>query len=556
MGRPKKKPEYLKEKADKAKEAAKALAREKVAHLVQSSCEDIPVFPYGYNAEKRPPDWVTAPAGLNREKFIEDYLSKDYLPANATQQQFENLYGQLHQYHLSISPHSLESNKKCNIRPEIVVGGKLIPEEKHDGTPVTSYLDKNMKNTYHIIRVWDARKKGRFLEFLRQNCSGYVLAWRVYALLVLFKSAKWCYFSDEPAIVVDLGHIWTFVMSRQHSTYSVVEHTKFGSDSMEAGVDVLDAVYQNAITMDEDTMEPDEESVAAVHFFLLLLGEAPRSEVFKTIIFSTITTKKVKQCQSTGLVYDSLAKNWNKLCKCVCHLRLMVIEALMEANLRVERPNVIKPAEPHHTLVDLFKEMTIHKRKAQYKCSSIAMDDKLRQVYGLLKERGADGKYVYSESAYKNIMKCLSLIRYSSVVIGLMVREKPYTYPMFLIDTNDTSVKYVADELLFWDKYKSFEKDHKAAFESKDRVECECQYSLVMRFLPDTTPFLRRWGYSASLSIEEINLWCDTFKSKTPSMGEVPAGKFVIREWRKVNLELETKLKALIVFIGENYLGD
>lgn len=40
------------------------------------------------------------------------------------------------------------------------------------------------------------------------------------------------------------------------------------------------------------------------------------------------------------------------------------------------------------------------------------------------------------------------------------------------------------------------------------------------------------------------------------SMGEVPAGKFVIREWRKVNLELETKLKALIVFIGENYLGD
>lgn len=47
-----------------------------------------------------------------------------------------------------------------------MVGGKVIPEEKHDGTPVTSYIDKNMKNTYHIIRVWDSRKKGSFLEFL------------------------------------------------------------------------------------------------------------------------------------------------------------------------------------------------------------------------------------------------------------------------------------------------------------------------------------------------------------------------------------------------------
>lgn len=56
----------------------------------------IPVFPYGYNATKTPPDWATAPAGLNREKFIKDYLSNDYLPANASKQQFEHLYGQLH----------------------------------------------------------------------------------------------------------------------------------------------------------------------------------------------------------------------------------------------------------------------------------------------------------------------------------------------------------------------------------------------------------------------------------------------------------------------------
>lgn len=168
------------------------------------------------------------------------------------------------------------------------------------------------------------------------------------------------------------------MLSKQHSTYSAVEDTKFGTDSMEVGVDVLDAIYQNATTMDEDTMDEDEESVAAVHFLLLLFGEAPRSEVFKTIIFSTIT-KKVKQCQPIDLVYDSLAKNWNKLCKCACYLWLMVLEALMETNLRVERPNVIKPAEPHHILVDLFKEMTIHKRKAQHKCSSIAMDNNLHE---------------------------------------------------------------------------------------------------------------------------------------------------------------------------------
>lgn len=41
MGRPKKKPEYLKANAHNAKEAATALAREKVVHLVQSSCEVI-----------------------------------------------------------------------------------------------------------------------------------------------------------------------------------------------------------------------------------------------------------------------------------------------------------------------------------------------------------------------------------------------------------------------------------------------------------------------------------------------------------------------------------
>ena len=58
--------------------------------------QDIHVFPYGYERTKVPPDWVTAPTGLIREKFIKDYLSNDFLPANATKEQFENLYGQLH----------------------------------------------------------------------------------------------------------------------------------------------------------------------------------------------------------------------------------------------------------------------------------------------------------------------------------------------------------------------------------------------------------------------------------------------------------------------------
>uniref|UniRef100_A0A8R7PLD1 Uncharacterized protein n=1 Tax=Triticum urartu TaxID=4572 RepID=A0A8R7PLD1_TRIUA len=76
---------------------------------------------------------------------------------------------------------------------------------------------------------------------------------------------------------------------------------------MEVGVDVLDAIYQNATTMDEDTMDEDEESMAAVHFLLLLFGEAPRSEVFKTIIFSTIT-KKLSSVRQSVLSMTRLLK--------------------------------------------------------------------------------------------------------------------------------------------------------------------------------------------------------------------------------------------------------
>lgn len=40
------------------------------------------------------------------------------------------------------------------------------------------------------------------------------------------------------------------------------------------------------------------------------------------------------------------------------------------------------------------------------------------------------------------------------------------------------------------------------------------------------------------------------------SMGEVQAGKFVMHKWRKVTFQLDEKLKALMDFIGDNYLGD
>lgn len=87
--------------------------------------------------------------------------------------------------------------------------------------PIYFLLIAINQDTYHFIRVWDSSEQGRFIDFLRENATGYVLAWRVFATLAQAGAARLCYFTDEKAIALKLADLFMFDITNQHSSYSV-----------------------------------------------------------------------------------------------------------------------------------------------------------------------------------------------------------------------------------------------------------------------------------------------------------------------------------------------
>lgn len=544
-------PEHLKHSAQELEKESKEVAKSKVEHLVQRTALDIPVFPYGYRDGVNVPEWVGTPRGVGREAFIAENLSFDWLPATANKAQYKNLYGQLHQHAYSIGAHILKCSREYKVSLEIVQNGKIIPEVKNIGTPVTSYIDEDMKDTYHFIRVWDSSEQGRFIDFLRENATGYVLAWRVFATLAQAGAARLCYFTDEKAIALKLADLFMFDITNQHSSYSVAKRVKFGTDSMVNATDLLAKVHANP------GLEENYKTRVAVHFFLFVFGEAPRSDIFKRRMYQTIFSQTEEETDEVGDIYQVCANSWNNSSKTTCLVNLLTLEMKMAADLKAERPNKVNPRDPHPSLVEFLEEMEIHKRIAQERCCWFAGQD-IQDVYQLKKQL-VDGKYIYAEVAYKRLAeRCISLLKYSELVTGVIMREKPYDKPLYLKGySSKESERPVVDESDLFKKFESFQKAHK-----KDTTER--RNVLLLKFLPQSIRFLIRWGYTthveSAMSMEEIKFCCNDFVTKQRSgMSEDDAAKAVMRDWvvkRGGKAQLQNAVTDLMKFIRANRLVD
>ncbi|XP_037489993.1 uncharacterized protein LOC119369024 [Triticum dicoccoides] len=431
-----------KEKAKEQKEAAKREAKSKVGYLVQETSVEIPVFPYGYRNCIPVPDWVKIPRGVDRAAYIEANLSTDYLPSTPNKAQFKNLYAQLRQHSYPIASHVLQSSREY-VSPEIVRDGKIIPKSNNIGTPVTSYLDKDMRDTYHFIRIWDDNKGGRYIDFLRENASGYVLAFRVFVNLAQAGAARLCYFTDEPEIAVKLSKLFDFAETNLHSSYSIVKLVKFGKNSMVRAVDRFARVYANP------AMKEDFKTKLAVHFWLLVLGEAPRSDIFKRRMYKTIFTENEEETAPIGDIYQVCTNSWNYSSKAICLLRLFLLATAMGAVLMEQRPNKIDSSTPHPSLQEYFDELATFRRSAQERCGWISGQN-IHDVYDLQKQK-VDGKYLYGEDAYNRLSdRCNSLLMFSELVLMVIMRETPYQKLLYLDDYSaKESEKPLVDEAVF-----------------------------------------------------------------------------------------------------------
>lgn len=173
--------------------------------------------------------------------------------------------------------------------------------------------------------------------------------------------------------------------------------------------------------------------------------------------------------------------------------------------------------------------------------------------------------YVYRNKAYNRIVDyCLSMIMYSELVLGVMLRHEGYKRPVYLeefvVKDRDSSSRAMDAEALFIAEYKIFEIEYK---EGKRRL------ALLLGFLDNTVVFLKRWCYSMhvspALDLEDVEKWCEMFKFEKESMTEVRAAKSVMRAWIESNnaknnaiedvekrIDLNAALKALFDFIGAN----
>lgn len=580
----------LQEQAEKQIKKAKEKARAK-AEFVQKTKQDIPIFPYGYHDKATNPNGRVAPSWVKKPSdFINDWLNS--MP---TVEELKNLYGQLDQYMSSMSPHMLSSSRERVVHAELTF----------EGTAVTPVCFDGMRHLYHIIRI--RGDQGRFLDFLRQNATGYILAFRLADSLELLSTAFFCYFCDHVNFVKDLTGIFKFKRTQYRARYQYPWKVKFGRDTMNHGIHLLSLVYeeygrdadadadgdeqaaaheQQYAAVDDDD-EPDAavdddgaddvttyrnscrdpDTVLACHFFFFAFGECPRSDLFKDKMFETITSEDQENCEPVGLVFDGLARNWNYACKTALLLRLMINTMKIAPALKVARPDIY---------LELKKELKSYSKLAQERCQDIVGHvDNIQDEFRLIKEKvhkiveqKVVGCYIYKNLAYDRIVNdCLSLIMYSELVLGAMLRDEGYKKPLYLDEfvVKESSSKAIDAEAVFIAQFNSFAVEHPQGGKR--------QSAILLGFLDAAVLFLKLWCYTTlvdpALDLEDVKKWSELYKVYKQSMPEVKAGNRVMGEWTTDNdrknkaikdvskqINLKAALKALVNFIRENCLQD
>ena len=158
---------------------------------------------------------------------------------------------------------------------------------------------------------------------------------------------------------------------------------------------------------------------------------------------------------------------------------------------------------------------------------------------------------------------CLSLIRYSELVLSAMVRDDGYEKPLYLEEfvVKESSSKAIDAEALFVAQFNSFAVEHK---QSENR-----RSAILLGFLDSAVVFLKRWCYSLlvkpALDLEDVKKWSKLFKVRKQSMSERRAANSVMSDWMADNgkknlaiedeskkIDLEAALKDIVVFIGQN----
>lgn len=568
----------LQDQAEKQKKKAMESAIAKV-EFVQKTHHDIPTFPYGYY------DKATNPTGRVAPKWVENPsdFTHDWLNSMPTIEELKNFYGQLDQYISSMSPHMLTSSRVREVKEKLT----------YSGTAVTPVCFDGMRHLYHIIRIRD--DGGRFLEFLRQNATGYILAFRLFDSLDQLLTAYWCYFCDHVDFVKDLTGIFKFKRTQYHTRYEYPWKVRFGRDTMNLGFHLLSLVYeqygndadadgddhaaadgdedaaaddeQDAAVADDDTVyrnnRRDPDTVLAFHFFFFVFGECPRSDLFKDKMFDTITSQDQEDCEQVGLVFDGLARHWNYSCKTALLLKLMIKMMEIAPALKVARPDIY---------VELKKELKSYSKMAQERCQDIVGHRKnIQDEFLLTKEKVhklVEGKvvgcYIYKNLAYNRIVdNCLSLIMYSELVLGVILRDGGYEKPLYLEEfvVKESSSKAIDAEALFIARFNSFAIEHQQGNKRRSAI--------LLGFLDAAVLFLKRWCYSTlvdpALDLDDVKKWCKMFKVRKQSMTEVDAGKSVMRAWMEATneknraikdvdkrIDLIAALKALVDFIQEN----
>jgi len=161
------------------------------------------------------------------------------------------------------------------------------PGSKTAPNPKKTKDEKEMpgQDTYHVIRISQDNGR-RYLELLRQNSDGYIIAWSILLDLDDLVTPYWCFFSDFAYLRSFLTFLDMRILTYE-SGYDNLDDIHYYNGILDEIIDkFLVRLYANPQLTSTDA--------GKIHFYILcfLFGETPRLGAVKTFLDSKLRISK------------------------------------------------------------------------------------------------------------------------------------------------------------------------------------------------------------------------------------------------------------------------
>lgn len=353
--------------------------------------------------------------------------------------------------------------------PDAKIRSKVLPKEEKEEPQKA----RPGQDTYHIIRIYQHSGR-RYLELLRQDSDGYIIAWRILNLDEFF-TAYWCFFSDFAYLKKDLPFLKIRVM-KYGSGYGTLTHIYYAPGTLDAIIDeFLHKLYSNPERFPTDT--------GRTYFYILclLFGEAPRLEAIRNYVDSKMPLSHYECAYSKqhklGVVLNGVIHTWSNTCDTLFYLILVQLEKAIREDIIETRLSSIG------SFRQLFEQFDFNQSKAHLRC-----EESMRvfsSLFLLMKDEDSTGKnHLYDEIALHQLINELHLLKHNpELVTSIILRRgnfrKQILVPGLKVEPRTTENEPIdSPSVMFWKHYKRF-----LLLEKRSPLD-------VMNFLEDARQFL------------------------------------------------------------------